>query len=274
MSGIDERSNKTLIVPGQANLAELAASVREAHQNVWRAQANAIEHALKAGEALTAAKATIPHRQFGAFLRSCDVGPRQGQRYMRLYQLAVGKNDLKSLLTGLSIEAAILLLSQSDSPQKPREHKPSEPKQSKPRKPAPGKTTHIDVLSAWINADAEARTKAINSIGLEPLLAIIPPAWWPLIERHIVDRRQPLVPSSAVTASPANLDIPDDLSISGFLRREQPKLLAPPVQPPAPAKRRREKYPKNEADLIGMDFEQVECGVYERRPSSNSAGAA
>lgn len=208
---VDNGSNKTPAVPGQANLAELAAAVREAHQNVWRAQANAIEHALKAGEALIAAKAAIPHKQFGDFLRSCDVGPRQSQRYMRLYQLAVGKNDLKSLLAGLSIEEAIRLLSRSDSPKKPSERKPS----GKPHKPAPGKTTHTDVLSAWINAAAEERIKAVDGIGFDRLIAAIPSAWWPLIERHVADRRQISAPSVA-TALPA------DLSIPAILRRGQP----------------------------------------------------
>ena len=176
MGSIDQHANKPPTIPGQANLAELAAAVRAAHAGVVSAHANAIEHALKAGEALITAKAAIPHKQFGDFLRKCDVGQRQSQRYMRLYQLAVGKNDLKSLLVGLSIEEAIRFLTKPDASAPPKEKKPRKPAQAK------AKTTHNDVMAAWLGATPEERTKAINSIGLRPLLLSIPENWWPAIE--------------------------------------------------------------------------------------------
>jgi hypothetical protein len=79
------------------------------------------------------------------------------------------------------------------------------------------KTTHIDIIAAWMNAPLEERTKAIDSIGLMPLLAALPPNWLPVLEQWIADRQQPLVPA-AVPTDP-DLVIPRDLTIPEFLRR-------------------------------------------------------
>jgi hypothetical protein len=213
MTTIDVKANKSLAVPGQANLAELAAAVRAAHAGVQGAHTSAIERAPKAGEALVTAKAMIPHKQFGDFLRLCDVGPRQSQRYIKLYQLSVAKTTTKSDLAGLSIEEAIRLLS------KPAGSSPKPHKERKPRKPvlAKARASHIDVLTAWLGAAPEERSKAIDSIGLEPLLAAIPPAWLPVIEQRLADRRHVSAPKIAV-------GLPADLSIPNFLRRDPPKL--------------------------------------------------
>ena len=85
------------------------------------------------------------------------------------------------------------------------------------------KTTHIDILAAWIGATPEERTKAIDSIGFEPLLAVIPSNWLPVIERHFADRRQ-------ILTAPVVASLPADLSIPELLRRG-PSGLAEDIAP-------------------------------------------
>ncbi len=56
-------------------------------------------------------------------------------------------------------------------------------KQSKPPR-----VTHINIIAAWTEAPLEERTKAIDGIGLEPLLAALPQTWIPLIEGRFTAR--------------------------------------------------------------------------------------
>jgi hypothetical protein len=78
---------------------------------------------------------------------------------------------------------------------------------------------HVDIIAVWNKASPEERTKAINSIGLKPLLAVVPQDWWPLLEKHIAERRQACV---LVVTAPTDLAIPSDLSIPLFLCRVPP----------------------------------------------------
>ena len=82
------------------------------------------------------------------------------------------------------------------------------------KRPTSAKIRHTDIIEAWIAAPATERTRALDGIGLKPLLAATPPDWWPLIERHLAERQKPPMPT--VTATDA---IPDDLSIPQFLQR-------------------------------------------------------
>jgi hypothetical protein len=74
--------------------------------------------------------------------------------------------------------------------------------------------THLDVYAAWYEASPEERSKAINSIGLKPLLAALPQDWIPLIEKWLADRRQ--------LSAPAVMPTNSDLGIPPFLRRPLP----------------------------------------------------
>jgi hypothetical protein len=47
---------------------------------------------------------------------------------------------------------------------------------------------HVDIIAAWNDAPLEERTKAIDSIGLKPLLAALPQTWVPLIEEWVTAR--------------------------------------------------------------------------------------
>jgi hypothetical protein len=221
MLSIDQSSNKASIVPGQATLDQLAAKVRDAHAGVVAAFGKAVQHALTAGQTLNAAKSSkqIPHGQWLPFLKRCDLNERTAQRYMQLAELAESNASCATLLADLSIERAIKRLSpkqpqgSTDRRQLQERHKAVEP-------PAPAKTTHADIVAAWIGAVPEERSKAIDSIGIRALLTSIPPAWWPLIEKRVADRRQISAPSVAATLPT------DDLSIPSFLQREPLKLVA------------------------------------------------
>jgi hypothetical protein len=60
----------------------------------------------------------------------------------------------------------------------------------------------------------------LNAIGLNPVLAAMPPEWWPIIESIVAHRRPPLVTAASKATS-------DDHEIPTFLRRE---LIAAPLK--------------------------------------------
>jgi hypothetical protein len=207
--------NIALKVPGQS-LADLATRIRDAHVSVVSAFASAIDNAIVAGKLLIEAKKQAKHGQWTKFLERCDVGERQSQRYMKLAELVAAKPTCKSDLTDLSIEAAIKKLSPLKLPGKSVAPKKSN-ERSKPE-PSASKTDHADIVAAWISAPADERTRALDGIGLGPLLAAMPTAFWPLIEQHIAERKETAAPT-ALTQSV----IPDDLTIPTFLDRRAPK---------------------------------------------------
>jgi Protein of unknown function (DUF3102) len=162
---------------GQAtasSLAELAESFRKAQADFHHAASNAILHAISAGQVLIAAKKLTRHGEWAKFLASCDVRERQAERYMRLADLDAANPTCKSDLAGLTIEAAIKKL----SPPKLRTIT-KQPTDTKPLAPPKitARRTHIDVIAVWMATTPTERTKAIDSIGLEPLLASLPGAW-------------------------------------------------------------------------------------------------
>jgi Protein of unknown function (DUF3102) len=75
---------------------------------------------------------------------------------------------------------------------------------------------HHNILAVWNNASLEERTEAIGSIGLEPLLAAIPDAWWPLLEKRVAECQRA---SASRGSTPAD---DDDLAIPECLRRSRP----------------------------------------------------
>jgi hypothetical protein len=202
--------NIARVAAGQVN--DLVARIRDAHVSVVSALNGAIDNAVRAGKLLIEAKKQTPHGQWSQFLERCDVGARQSQRYMKLAELVEANPTLKSDLTGLTIEQAIKCLSPPKTHDRPQ---PAALKQ--PGKPS-AKTGHTDIIGDWLGASAEERTRALDGIGLKPLLAAIPPAWWPLIEQHLAERQK--LPLPTVTATAA---IPDDLFILPFLQRATPE---------------------------------------------------
>jgi hypothetical protein len=202
-------------VAGQVSLNDLTVGIHDAHVGVVSAFNSAIDNAIVAGELLIKAKELTPHGHWGKFLKRCDVGERQSERYMKLAELVQANPTSKSDLTNLSIEQAIKRLLPPKTHDRPQPAALKQPaKHSEPTKSSAAKTGHTDIIEAWLDASVEQRTLALDSIGLKPLLAAIPPAWWPLIEQHLAERQKPPIPT--VTATSA---IPDDLSIPPFLQR-------------------------------------------------------
>jgi hypothetical protein len=89
------------------------------------------------------------------------------------------------------------------------------------KRPTSAKARHVDIIEAWIAAPATERTRALDGIGLTPLLAAMPPEWWPLIEQHLAERQKPPMPTVTATAA-----IATDLSIPSFLLPTPAKLEA------------------------------------------------
>jgi hypothetical protein len=211
-------ANITASIAGQdsPSLDDLANRIRDAHTGVGAAFSSAVDRAIDAGQTLSIAKELVPYGQWGKFLKLCGVGERQAERYMRLTWLVAANPTCKSDLAELSIERAIKLL----SPPKPSKETPTRgqpPRHGKPDRPD---FTGTDIIAAWIGSVPNARTRALNAIGLNPVLAAMPQEWWPLIESIIAHRHPPLV----TAASDAT---PDDLEIPTFLRRE---LIAAPLK--------------------------------------------
>jgi hypothetical protein len=207
-------ANIAPVTAGQVSLNDLIARIREAHVSVASAFNSAIDNAIVAGEMPIKAKELTPHGQWSKFLKRCDVGERRSQRYMKLAELVEANPTSKSDLTDLSIEQAIKRLSlpkTDDRPQPAALKKPA--KHSGPTKSSAAKTGHTNIIEAWLGASAEERTRAVDGIGLPPLLAAMPADWWPLIEQHLAKRCQ--APVATMEATPA----PYDLSIPLFLQR-------------------------------------------------------
>ena len=230
---IDGEANNSIVAAPQLSLADLACVVREALAGLQAAFSNAVGHAIDAGRALIVAKERVRHGEWGKFLKNCDIGDRQAQRYMRLALLVEANPTSKSDLPGLSIEEAIKKLSPPNQALKSVEHQEARERR-KPEREAPAKITHTDIIAAWIGASLDEKTKALDSIGMEPLLAAIPPGWLPQLEKLIGERRQSAAAIMVAELTPMS---EDDLSVPEFLRREfpvPPKVLLPPAPILAP----------------------------------------
>jgi hypothetical protein len=243
-------------IVGQAarSLDELVERVRKAQAGYIHATISSVAHAIDGGQALIAAKELTPHGQWGNFLKRCDIGERQAERYMRLAQLVAANPTCESDLIGLTIETAIKKL----SPPKPRntkEHRQGTKVVAAPRVTA--RATHLDVIAAWTAATPVDRAKAIDAIGLEALLAAIPGAWWPLLEQRVGNRDH--TNGSTVTA-PAALSS-DDLSIPEFLRREQQSLEIVPKAPDSDNRDQVEPDEKPQPKLV-RNIELLEHGDF------------
>ena len=129
--------------------------------------------------------------RWGEFLKACgiikgaDRAPIHAIRGTRFAKTAPG-----TVLTGLSIKAAIKLL----SPPKPA----TEPKQiTKPESPIgkPGKrVTRVDIVESWLAASSTDHTKMVDSIGLDAWLAAMPESWLPLLVERLAERCKVIAP--------------------------------------------------------------------------------
>jgi hypothetical protein len=205
-------STNQLPVPYAPSLHDLAANVRASHASVLAAFSTAANHAVEAGLSLATAKRCTDHGRWTDFVRSCDLTPRTAARYMQLADLAGQIGRATTDLNGLSIERAIKHLSPPKPAKSATEPKPPASANRKTKTSTSGRAGHAaDIVSAWIAAAPTERVNAIDSIGLEAVLAAIPTEWLALLEARLAFRRQSPAPLPAID---------DDLSIPTFLRRQ------------------------------------------------------
>ena len=222
MPHIDGKANSNTCIAVQefaieATLEGYVQRVRAAHAGLISALSNAVQHAVDAGQALLAAKNT-PYGQYGQwtkFLRRCDLGERQAERYMHLARLVEANPTCKSDLAGLTIETAIKKL----SPPKPQVASPARSQnggrnENTDVKPSAATATHADILEVWLRASPAAQERAVDALGVRGWFNAAPKHWRPHIEQLLLaEQKTPIVAVAAAESAPNDLTIPE------FLRR-------------------------------------------------------
>jgi hypothetical protein len=214
-------ANVDVIPPTVKTLSELEGEIRTAHAGVIGAHTSVVsglssmvEKAIEAGTHLVAVedRKLVPHGQKILHYKRCHLGERQAERYKKLARLVAANPTCKSDLAGLSIDAAIKrALSSFKHRQQPTGKKSTRsPKTS--NQPASVRTTHTDIIDAWMQAPASERQRAVSSIGLELILAAMPEDWWPLIDER---RARP----PAIAFAPPSSLLDQGLDIPTFLQR-------------------------------------------------------
>jgi hypothetical protein len=158
-----------------ADLGDLAATVRAAHQGVMLAVTNMIEHALAAGDALIAAKAALEADVgYGHWLKwlksECDLSEDRAERYMRVARGRAILEADSARVRNLSLTGALKLLPSSKAPPaaaQRRAHRTAK---------APSATRH-DAYTWWSAAPIEDRSRLLDGIGSKALADAIPPDW-------------------------------------------------------------------------------------------------
>src|SRR5262245_26924268 len=147
---------------------------------------NFLEHALAASDALIRAKKQVkPGNRYG-WLSVCDLSEDKAQRHM---QLAAHRAELDpARVRGLSLRAALKPIGRP------------QPANSKPKKKKAA--TSFDALAWWSSASPEARSRFIDGVGLEPLLAAIPPSW----RREAKQAIGPVFSRATTLLKPTNTD--------------------------------------------------------------------
>jgi hypothetical protein len=260
-------------------LTDLAEAIRAARADAAADFSRGTGRVREIGDKLRIAKAMAGHGRWGEFLKACNLNDRTAQRYMQFADLIAANPYLGTDLIGLSIKAAIKLLSPKPPKTAPTPKSPI--KSAKTIAPAkPGhKVIRTAIIEAWLAASPADRTKAIDSIGLDAILAALPPTWLPLLADRLTTR-QAVTPEAAV--DPAL--IPSDLSIPPFLdRRPAPQAVeeGPPVvtattdllvptpesvTPPSPTLKTkrsptRHRDPLDERDWRRLDADDLESAI-------------
>jgi hypothetical protein len=235
---------------GQAapTLTDLAEAVRAARAAAAAAFANGLDHVREVGDRLKIAKQMAGHGRWGEFLKTCELNDRTARQYIQFAELAA-KTAPGTDLTGLSIKAAIKLLSPSNA-----SRATAAPKSLVIAKTAakieatPNKCgTHIAIIEAWLAASPTDRTKALDAIGLVELWAAIPPAWMPQLadcfanlaaveaESPVVTANQPAQSTELQEATDRLVaTISADLTVPSFLD-QRPAPLTVEAPPPVAA---------------------------------------
>jgi hypothetical protein len=190
-------------------LGDLAARIAAEHEAAGAATRKTLQHAITAGELLIEAKDRVGHGRWENWLKkTCNVPPRSATNYMKL---AEGREILEKNQIGiaadLTIRAALRLL-------KPKTKKAESSDRPK-KKPA---TERILSSLTWSDAPQTAQTSFVDAVGLQALYAAAPPDHQAHFRAWLLQKQAP-----AVEQSHPEMDaqIPEDLSIPDFLKRER-----------------------------------------------------
>jgi len=166
--------------PQAARRQALVATIRDAHETICRTGHFLLTKAFAAGQALNELRPTVGYGEWGLYLqRHCGVNARTAQVYMQLAEHREAIEAQAQHAADLSLRAALKLIP----------HKPGSGSESgKSHRPASAKTMPLSTL-AWANSTPEQRQHFVNGIGLQSLLAAIPPQWFSELERRIDGQR-------------------------------------------------------------------------------------
>jgi hypothetical protein len=163
-------------VSARQDLAGLATCIRTEHRAVGLATTNMLEHALRAGDALLAAKQQVAEGGWELWVRKhCDLSLRCAQVYM---QLAAARPQIEAQAQHAaphSLRAALKLIGPA-----PKTSSRSHRTASKTKSNTAGKTrpaTSFDALGWWSGAGPEARQHFLNGVGFSALRTAIPANW-------------------------------------------------------------------------------------------------
>jgi hypothetical protein len=195
----------------QPSLSDLAAKVRTARDLAFKAASNVLERSIECGEALILAKAEVRPGEWTRFLKKCDIGERQAQRYMQLAGLAKSNPSSGTVLGGSSIQAAIQLLSPpkkktATAPESTRVSQTSNP----PSQDAGGKLNTL----AWSNASLAERRHFLEGINLRQLFEALADHSREFLRELLTEPKRSIHEHASVSPS-----IPADLSLPAFLTR-------------------------------------------------------
>jgi hypothetical protein len=208
--------NNLLPVDRSNTVGDLAARITAEHEQAGDATRSALTHAITAGELLTEAKDRVGHGRWENWLKkTCNIPARTASRYMLLAEHREVIESKSATVADLTINAALRLLQpkKSKTAAEPKQTRPAASPEPKPPTGNPGKrVTHVDLIEAWLAASPDDRTKAIDGIGLKPLLASLPRNWIPLIG-ELLD----LTPKAAIPLIGELLDLTPEAANQSLL---------------------------------------------------------
>jgi hypothetical protein len=158
------------------------------------------EFYITAGQYIKDVKALWPDRWLAIVEEDCGL---KRSRAYEILAIADGRTTLHKVRSGNA-------QSKRHSRDNAKQASPGRPGFVEPANGSGGADPELSSL-AWADASTDEQRRFVSAIGMKPLLAAIPEAWWPLIEQHIADRHR-----APIEIVPVSDEIPP------FLRREVP----------------------------------------------------
>jgi Protein of unknown function (DUF3102) len=96
----------------EPSLADLAAAIRGHHAEIVRSLNSSLDHAYEAGQCLTAAKAALPHGEFGPWIAdNCGFSRRTARLYMQVAERWEALTAKRQRVANLPLREAVAALS-------------------------------------------------------------------------------------------------------------------------------------------------------------------